>query len=153
MPGSLGTSSHNNHIQEIEKLQQEVTKEIRDVTLLPLWERDKTWRTGQLMCIKEIKIHLDKWRGIQGWVAQRSYLSVLKAAEERVFSGKTQLSCAAHTTQQFGSQKYEQLQNRSQRKDPVITVKVNSLDATLISEPLSHLLPGTGQISSPAGLL
>lgn len=72
---------------------------------------------------------------------------------ERAFSGKAQLSCAAHTTQHFGSHKYEQLQNRSWRKDPVITVKVNSLDATLISEQLSHLLPGTGQISSTAGLL
>lgn len=64
-----------------------------------------------------------------------------------------ELSCAARTTQHFSSQKYEQLQNRSWRKDPVITVKVNSLDAALISEPLSHLLPGTGQISSTAGLL
>lgn len=34
-----------------------------------------------------------------------------------------------------------------------MAVKVNSLDATLMSEPLSHLLPGTGQISNPAGLL
>lgn len=47
MLGSPSTSSHNKHIQEIEKLQEEVTKVIRGVTLLPLWERDKTWSTGQ----------------------------------------------------------------------------------------------------------
>lgn len=35
----------------------------------------------------------------------------------------------------------------------MVTVKANSLVATLISETLSHLLPGTGEVSSTAGLL
>jgi len=35
----------------------------------------------------------------------------------------------------------------------VVTVKANSLDATFISEPLSHLLSGTGEVRSMAGLL
>lgn len=78
--------------------------------------------------MKEITSNVDKWRGIQGWVTRRSHLSGLKLAEERAFSGKAQLNRAARTTQHFGRQKYEQLQNRSWRKDPVITVKVSSLD-------------------------
>ena len=48
---------------------------------------------------------------------------------------------------------YKQLQNGSWRTDPVVTVKANGLVATLISETLSHLLPGTGEVSSTAGLL
>lgn len=70
----------------------------------------------------------------------------LKGSKRKSFLRKSQANLCS-------SQKYEQLQNRSQRKDSMITVKVNSLDAALISEPLSHLLPGTGQISNPAGLL
>lgn len=35
----------------------------------------------------------------------------------------------------------------------MVTVKVNSLDATLILEPLNRLLPGTGEGSGTAGPL